>query len=121
MILPLPRLAFLLGLMAVAASGAGVRPRGFVFTGVSNRFLTPNGDGRNDNVAFRFSNPRDAAGTVTIYDARGHSVANLPVNPGDTSEIWYGRANGRMVDSGVYIYVVQVEGVTVSGAVVVVR
>jgi gliding motility-associated-like protein len=114
-------LLLLLTALAGLVSGAGVRARGFVFNGVSNRFLTPNGDGRNDNVLFRFSNPRDSAGTVKIYDLRGHSLTTIPVNPGDTSESWDGRVDGRTVDSGVYVYVVQVEGVSVAGTVVVIR
>lgn len=112
---------FLISLLS-AWSAAGVsRPRGFVFNGVSNRFITPNGDGRNDNVAFRFSNPRDSAGAIKIYDVRGHAVASLPINPGDVSETWDAKAGGRAVDSGVYVYVIEIEGGVASGAVVVVR
>ena len=115
------RSVLLLGLLARLCLAAPSGPRGFVFNGVSNRFLTPNGDGRNDNVVFRFSNPRDSGGSVRIYDVRGRTLASLPVNPGDVSETWDGRAGGRIVDSGVYVYVVEVEGVSASGVVVVVR
>jgi gliding motility-associated-like protein len=103
------------------SSGAGVRVQDFSFSGVSNRFITPNGDGKNDNVAFQFSNPRDSAGTVKIYNMRGHLMTTIAVNPGDVSEIWDARANGQVVSSGVYVYVVSVESVVASGTVVVVR
>ncbi len=98
-----------------------MRVQGFAFNGVSNRFITPNGDGKNDNVAFRFSNPRDSAGTVKIYNMRGHLLTTIAVNPGDTVEIWDARANGSLVPSGVYVFVIDVENVVASGAVVVVR
>jgi gliding motility-associated-like protein len=103
------------------ATGSVFQVRGFSFTGVSNRIITPNGDGRNDNVAFQFSNSRDAAGTIKIYDLRGHILTTLAINPGDTSEYWDARVAGALVTSGVYIYVINVDGVVVSGTVVVVR
>lgn len=108
-------------LIAGFSAGGDFRVRGFAFAGVSNRFITPNGDGRNDDVAFQFSNPRDSSGTIKIYDVRGHVLATLAVNPGDASEVWDGRAGGRLVDAGLYVYVVHVEDVVVSGAVVVIR
>jgi gliding motility-associated-like protein len=117
----LKHLVFLLSLVSGLASAAGTRALGFVFNGVSNRFITPNGDGRNDNVAFLFSNPRDSAGSVKIYDLRGHLLTTIPVNPGDTFETWDARANGQTVNSGMYVYVIKVEDVVVSGAVVVIR
>ena len=114
--------SFLIALMmAGLSSGAGLRVQDFSFNGVTNRFITPNGDGRNDNVAFRFSNPRDSAGSVKIYDLRGHLLSTIAVNPGDVQETWDARANGQTVSSGVYIYVVNVESVVFSGAVMVVR
>jgi hypothetical protein len=120
-------------LLTGLSSGAGVRVQGFAFTGVSNRFITPNGDGKNDDVAFVFSNPSDSAGTVKIYDMRGHLVTTIPINSGGSLACpnaapgnpgcpsWDARANGQIVSSGVYIFVVNVESVVVSGAVVVLR
>ncbi|MBI3566027.1 MAG: gliding motility-associated C-terminal domain-containing protein [Elusimicrobia bacterium] len=113
--------ALLGGFAAGAGVAAGVRPLGFTFNGVSNRVVTPNGDGRNDNVAFRFSNPRDAAGSVKIYDVRGRLVASLGINPGDAVEVWDARSNGAVVPSGLYIFVISVDGATTSGAVAVIR
>ncbi len=69
-------------LLAQMSAAAAVRVKGFSFSGVSNRFITPNGDGKNDNVAFNFSNPSDSAGTVKIYDLRGHLVSTIPISAG---------------------------------------
>lgn len=110
-------------LLARLSFAASMSVRGFTFNGVSNRFITPNGDGRNDNVAFRFSNPSDSAGTVKIYDLRGHLLTSIPINSGTgaTSAVWDACADGQTVATGVYIFVIAVESVVVSGAVVVVR
>jgi gliding motility-associated-like protein len=113
--------ALLGGLAAGAGVQSGTRILGFTFNGVSNRFITPNGDGHNDNVAFRFTNPRDSGGSIKIYDVRGRPVASIAVNPGDSFEVWDARVNGSVVPGGVYIYVITVEGSTYSGAVVVIR
>lgn len=110
-------------------SAALNRTKDFNFTGVSNRFITPNGDGKNDNVAFTFNNPRDSAGTIQIQDLRGHKVTAIPINPGDTCasnptvgcEYWDGRAGGVIVPTGVYIYVISIESTIFSGTVVVIR
>ncbi|HEX4046466.1 MAG TPA: gliding motility-associated C-terminal domain-containing protein [Elusimicrobiota bacterium] len=120
----------ILVLLARLSAAAGVRVQGFSFNGVSNRFITPNNDGRNDNVAFSYSNPFDSAGTVKIFDLRGHLLTTIPINAGglDTCPsatpgcpVWDGRANGQVVPTGVYIFVIAVESVVASGAVVVIR
>ena len=110
-------------LLTGLSADAGVRVASFSFNGVSNRFITPNGDGRNDNVAFNFNNASDAAGSVKIYDLRGHLVTTISINSGTgaTFAIWDGRANGSIVSTGVYIYVLAVESVVASGALVVIR
>lgn len=119
-------------LLTALSAGAVMRVRGFSFNGVSNRFITPNGDGRNDNVAFSFSNPSDSAGTVKIYDLRGRLLTTISINPGSIScptnlpgnvgcPSWDARVDGQVVSSGMYIYVISVEGVVASGAVVVIR
>ncbi len=106
---------------AVAIAPTTTLPLGYKFNGVSNKVITPNGDGRNDNVAFRFDNPADIAGSVKIYDARGHLIATLNINPGDTKEVWDATSGGATVPTGVYIYVITVAGSTSSGAVAVIR
>lgn len=104
-----------------AAAGPGFAPQGFDFTGPSNRVLTPNGDGFNDSVTFRFSNPRDSTGSIRIYDIRGREVRSLAISVGDTARAWDGRSNGQTVTAGIYIYVLSIEQRTYSGAVLVVR
>ena len=119
-------------LLTGLSADAGVSVAAFSFGGVSNRFITPNGDGRNDNVAFSFANPADSSGSVKIYDLRGHLLTTIPINSGGSltcpsgtgntgCPMWDGRVNGAAVSSGVYIYVVAVESVVASGALVVIR
>ena len=100
------------------------RTGGFSFNmaGVSNRFITPNGDGKNDNVVFTFDNPRDSAVTAKILDMRGRVVAaSLPPGPVSNSLIWDGTAGGRAVPGGVYIYQIQAEGQSYSGTLVIIK
>ncbi|MBI3566026.1 MAG: hypothetical protein HY079_12580, partial [Elusimicrobia bacterium] len=94
----------------------------FDASGVSNRFVTPNGDGRNDNVVFTFDDPADAAVTGKILDLRGRVVvSSLPPGPVTHSLMWDGTAGGRPVPGGVYVYQIVSEGRTYSGTVVVIR
>ena len=105
------------------------RTGGFAFSqsGISNRFLSPNGDHKNDNVVFYFDNPQDSAVTGKIFDLRGRLVASsLPAGPissatGQESLIWDGMDGGRSVPGGVYIYQIQCEGQTFTGTVVVIK
>ncbi|MFI5351064.1 MAG: fibronectin type III domain-containing protein [Elusimicrobiota bacterium] len=74
------------------------RTGGFSFNmaGVSNRFVTPNGDHHNDNVVFTFDNPRNSAVSAKILDLRGRTVAsNLALGPQGTSLVWDGTSGGR--------------------------
>lgn len=104
-----------------SAAFPGAAPAAFDFTGPTNRIVTPNGDGFNDTVSFRFANPRDSAGTIRIYDMRGRQVRALPIEVGDASKSWDARADGRFVESGVYVFVLSVESRTFSGAMLVIR
>ncbi|MFI5348659.1 MAG: right-handed parallel beta-helix repeat-containing protein [Elusimicrobiota bacterium] len=101
------------------------RAGGFSFgiSGVSNRFITPNGDHRNDNVVFTFDNPNNSAVTGKIFDMRGRVVAgSLPAGPfGTNSLIWDGTSGGRSVPGGVYLYQIQAEGQTYSGTLVIIK
>lgn len=107
--------------LAAGAFATGLRPAAFTFTGVTNRFVTPNGDGRNDSATFRFENPRDSGGTLKVYDLRGHKVAEVEIQPTTSVTSSVSWAPSTTIPSGVYIYVIQVETSVVSGAVVVVR
>ncbi|PCI36620.1 MAG: hypothetical protein COB53_08935 [Elusimicrobia bacterium] len=104
-------------------------PNGFSFdssSGVSNRFITPNGDTFNDTVVFTFENPRDSAVSGSIYDLKGAEVARLTIGPTPPSVTqstleWDGRMGGQAVNGGLYIYVILSEETVVSGTLVVVR
>jgi hypothetical protein len=88
---------------------------------LSNKMLTPNGDGRNDSAVFRFDNPRDSVFTGKIYDVSGAFVADMASGPLPNSLQWDGRAGGRAVSGGVYVYQIRSEGKTFNGTLVVVR
>ena len=113
-------LAFLVAI-ALGAQATAFRPAAFAFGGLSNRFVTPNGDGKNDSATFRFSNPRDSAGTLKIFDLRGHRVAEVAIEPTSSLSSSVTWTPGRDTPSGVYVYVISVEQQTVTGAVVVVK
>jgi len=100
------------------------RASSFVFdpAGLTNRFITPNGDGKNDYTVFKFDNPTSAEVTGKIFDSRGRLVAaSLPQGPFQDSLMWDGTANGRPVPSGVYIYQIECDGKTVNGTVIVIK
>ncbi len=102
------------------------RPSGFTFNaaGISNREITPNGDGRNDTVEFLFDNPQFSAITGTIYDLKGHLVSSmLPCTdqPAAQCLMWDAKSNGRIVPGGVYVYQIKGEGKTYTGTVVVIK
>jgi hypothetical protein len=122
--------SFLLIIVLLTGWAASVHAQasGFSFNGVSNRIITPNGDHRNDNVAFFCSDPFDSAGSVKIYDLRGHLVTTIPINSGvgvcggvGSYPTWDGTGGGKVVSNGVYIYVIAVESVVASGALVVIK
>ena len=133
--MPLPLRSFLLIMLLATglSASAGFRALDFTFNGVSNRFITPNGDGLNDFVMFSFSNPSDSAGTIKIYDLRGHLLTTISINSGGSlvcptgtagdpgCPVWDGKVNGSAVATGVYIYVLSVDSVHASGALVVIK
>ncbi|MCR4295734.1 MAG: hypothetical protein NUW21_09390, partial [Elusimicrobia bacterium] len=94
----------------------------FDVSGVSNRALTPNGDGLNDTVVFTFDNPRDSGVSGRLYDVRGRYVCDMSPGPvAGGSLMWDGKAGGRVVPHGVYIYQILAEGKTFGGTLVVIR
>ena len=103
------------------------KPLGFTFDpgmDISNRFITPNGDLRNDNVVFTFGNPRDSAINGRIFDLKGAFVADMVPGPKPDaltdSLKWDGKADGKPAKGGVYIYVIWSEDKVHCGTVVVV-
>jgi len=76
----------------------------------STTILTPNGDGRNDNVKFFLTLEKDSLVSLEIYDSHGRLIKRLAQEQGMTSGInstliWDGRdENGELVNSGIYVY-----------------
>ncbi|MBI4370642.1 MAG: gliding motility-associated C-terminal domain-containing protein [Elusimicrobia bacterium] len=94
----------------------------FDVTQVEPRVLTPNGDGRNDVVIFRFNNPKDSSITGRIFDLSGSRVADLTAGPVTDSKMWDGRDfQGAYAGSGVYIYQLEAEGQIFNGTLAVAR
>jgi len=94
----------------------------FDVSGISNRAITPNGDGLNDTVVFTFDNPHDSAFSGRVYDVRGRYVSDMAPGPvAGASLLWDAKSGGRVVPRGVYIYEIRAEGKTFNGTVVVIR
>lgn len=94
----------------------------FDISGVSNKVLTPNGDGLNDTVVFTFDNPKDSEVSGQLFDTRGAFVADMRPGPlAGFSLIWDAKAGGVVVPQGVYIYQIKAEGKVVNGTLVIVR
>lgn len=88
---------------------------------LSNKVLTPNGDGRNDKTTFLFDNPRDAAFSGKIYDRQGAFIADMVPGVLANSLQWDARGGGGIVPGGVYVYQIRGEGKVFSGTLLVVR
>ncbi len=92
----------------------------FDLSGLSHKFLTPNGDGLNDNIQFTFDNPKDSAISGKIFDVQGRLVTTLSQTD-QFHMIWDGKANGNAVPGGVYIYQLEGDGKVYNGTVVVIK
>ncbi|OGR89341.1 MAG: hypothetical protein A3J74_11135 [Elusimicrobia bacterium RIFCSPHIGHO2_02_FULL_57_9] len=105
-----------------SSSATAVKPQGLSFTGVSNRLITPNGDGKNDTAAFALDNPQFSEVTGKIYDLKGGLVASMTHDSGPPEAlIWDGKSGSTAVPGGVYIYVIEGEGKIHRGTVAVVK
>ena len=93
----------------------------FDISGLTNRAITPNGDGLNDTTVFTFDNPRDSAFSGKIYDLSGAFVADMTPGPVSNSLQWNGRAGGRAVASGVYAYQIKAENKVFNGTLMVIK
>ena len=102
------------------------RSNSFAFdsSGLLNRYITPNGDGKNDAAIFIYDpGPNNVTPTVKIFDVKGRLVkSGLPPGPWlGTSVKWDAMEGGRPVPMGVYIYQIQGEGKTYTGTVFVIK
>jgi len=94
----------------------------FDLSNVSNRVITPNGDGLNDHVIFTYDpGPRNASVRGRIYDMSGSFVADMEPGLVPNTVVWNGKMNGRAATSGVYVYKIEGDGKTYTGTVVVAR
>ncbi|MFA6434206.1 MAG: gliding motility-associated C-terminal domain-containing protein [Elusimicrobiales bacterium] len=93
----------------------------FDLSGLSNKAITPNGDGLNDTAVFTFDNPRDSAFSGAIYDLRGAFVSDMTGGPVSNSLQWDGKAGGRPVSGGAYVYQIKAEGKTFNGTLLVIK
>ncbi|MBI4060241.1 MAG: gliding motility-associated C-terminal domain-containing protein [Elusimicrobia bacterium] len=100
-----------------AAVASPLAPRGFSYTGLVNRFVTPNGDGKNDTAIFQYLNPQDSAGSIRIYELGGRQVATISIETNTTFAAW----NPSGYANGVYVYVIEIDQTIKSGVLVVVR
>ncbi|KAF0127546.1 MAG: hypothetical protein FD189_20 [Elusimicrobia bacterium] len=90
-------------------------------SGLSNRLITPNGDGKNDTMVFVFDDPAGTSVKGTIFDLKGAKVASMTPGPVGNSLVWDPRAEGRSVPGGVYIYQIESGGEVFNGTAVVIR
>ncbi len=93
----------------------------FDISGLSNKIITPNGDGLNDSAVFTFDNPKDSAFSGKIYDIEGGFVADMFNGPVENSLEWDGKRNGKRVHGGVYVYQIRAENKVFNGTLLVIR
>lgn len=90
--------------------------------GLSNRLITPNSDGKNDNMVFVFDSPMDSGVKGRIYDMKGALVAKMtPTGPVSNSLVWDAKSGGQIVPGGVYIYQLESGGKVYNGTVAVIK
>ena len=94
----------------------------FDLSNISGRVITPNGDGKNDQVIFTYDpGPRNVTPEGKIYDMHGSFVTMMTPGLVPNTLTWDGRMNGRVVTSGVYVYQIKGDGKAFSGTIVVAR
>jgi len=90
-------------------------------SGLSNKFITPNNDGKNDGMIFIYDNPKKLKVKGKIFDLKGGFLSEMKPGPIDNSLSWDGMSNGKVVSGGVYIYQIEAGGKIYNGTLVVVR
>lgn len=89
--------------------------------GLSNRLITPNSDGKNDNMVFVFDKSLLSGVKGRIYDMKGAYVAKMTAGPITNSLVWDAKRGGQIVPGGVYIYQIESGGKVYNGTVAVIR
>jgi len=126
------------GMLVLAMLAFAYADGGFRFFGPLSRVFTPNGG--NSSAVFCFDNPAASGVEGKIFSLLGAPVADfgnqttatsgvVPTTTGCTAGMlgqsyflsWNGRADGVVVHSGVYIYQIRAEGLSFTGALLVVR
>ena len=85
------------------------------------RVFTPNGDNTNEEVTFKYENINLSSIVCWIYDIKGAVVRQLDIEglEEEGEFTWDGKDEDRnIVNSGIYIYQIEVEGQTINGTVV---
>ena len=99
-----------LGYIAILAAG----PVSSVDMRPKQKIITPNGDNANDSAEFNMGTVAENV-QIEIFDVTNHRVRTINTN---TTLNWDGRDdNGKIVESGVYIYQYTVDGNRVSGVI----
>ncbi len=99
----------------------------FAFYDVVPKIITPNNDELNDRALFRFSNPKLQSVSLKIFDINSALVKDIGETT-KTSDIpgeyifWDGTdKDNRVVQPGVYLYQLEVDGKVINGTIVVAR
>lgn len=126
--------------LALFGAGAAIAQSSMVvFHGPLARVITPNGDGLNDRAFFCFENPQDSEISGKIYTLAGSEVGSMGPRTDRVNAVggagsacppaivkaqfvsWDGTGKGSRVDSGIYVYRIEVEQETFTGTLLVVR
>ena len=123
--------------LALFGIGAALAQSSLVsFQGPLARVITPNGDGLNDKAFFCFDNPQDSEITGKVFTLAGSQVGSMgrktvrgaltgglscPAGTFSQFVTWDGTGNGSRVDSGIYVYRIEVEKEVFTGTLLVVR
>lgn len=119
-----PLAALLVGLLG-GTGHAGAQSLGaLTLTEVSPRIVTPNDDGFNDVIYFKFGTtvisglPIEAG----ILDINGARISNLTLSTSETALIWNGKTDsGQVAPTGGYIYFIRIGKNLATGTIVVAK
>jgi len=100
-------------IVKIVLIGQGIFPIYKTISVLPNPF-TPNNDGYNDYVEFKYPEMYDQEPIIQIYNLRGRKIRELKDFSGYECR-WYGKDdNGRELEPGVYIYILEVQGNKIS-------